>query len=270
MLTVLSLSSLPTYPSVNKSLIVLSFTFLKNQWLQPLLLLTLHVFSKVSQLHRTTKTQRFLLWTSRSSQKLNYDVQFRVSKEGAKQSVFTLLNKSKIRINFNTHDRSLPFNDRRKSTGVHHESSPPGVSRLKGVSTLYTSLLLGLVDMTHRFSTILMKINRYFCKGCGRLGEVYLTMVQSTKRCYYLVFPYLIMGTRPSFGVSFVFWGCALPARSAKGLLSASQESLCSSKTVTGGGLPMWLPQLPCELHPLSRCGVYRAYDPAVARGHIS
>lgn len=115
-----------------------------------------------------------------------YSLEFQ--KEGAKQSVFTLLNKSKIRINFNTHDRSLTFNDRRKSTGVHHESSP-GVSRLKGVSTLYTPLLLGLVDMTHRFSTILMKTNRYFCKGCGRLGEVYLTMVQSTKDVIIWSFP---------------------------------------------------------------------------------
>lgn len=54
------------------------------------------------------------------------------------------------------------------------------------------------------------------------------------------------MGTRPSFGVSFVLVN-ALPARSAKGLLSASQK-LVFSKTVTGGGLPM-APQLPCELH---------------------
>lgn len=115
-----------------------------------------------------------------------YSLEFQ--KEGAKQSVFTLLNNTKIRINFNTHDRSLTFNDWRKSTGVHHESSP-GVSRLKGVSTLYTPLLLGLVDMTHRFSTILVKTDRYFCGGCGRLGEVYSTMVQSTKDVIIWSFP---------------------------------------------------------------------------------
>lgn len=38
-----------------------------------------------------------------------YSLEFQ--KEGAKQSVFTLLNNTKIRINFNTHDRSLTFND---------------------------------------------------------------------------------------------------------------------------------------------------------------
>lgn len=40
-----------------------------------------------------------------------------------------------------------------------------------------------------------------------------------------------------------------------KGYCQPAKESLCSSKTVTGGGLPM-APQLPCELHH-SLGGVY-------------